>query len=228
MTEGARPIRMIIADDHPVVLGGLKGLIETDCFFEVLAAYSGGRAALDGIREHRPDLALLDVHMPEMTGVEVLEAMAAEGMSARVVLLTASANDAQIVRSAELGARGILMKDTAAETLLECLHTVAADGRWLPAELVRAARDRDAERRSAADQIEKALTLRERELALLVAEGLSNKQIARRLKLSEGTVKIHLHNIYQKFGLANRTSLAALLLPHRAGLIRAMASDKPD
>ncbi|HKG77062.1 MAG TPA: response regulator transcription factor [Beijerinckiaceae bacterium] len=111
-----------------------------------------------------------------------------------------------------------MLKDAAADTLLECLDKVAGGDRWLPTDVVDAAVERVSGRKLEVDRLE-ALTVWERELALWVAEGLSNKHTARRASVSEGTVKIHLHNMFQKLGVANRTSLAALALAHRDRLV---------
>ena len=220
MTEDQNPPRVVLADDHPVVLSGLRMLLEADRSITVIAAYSNGAAALQSIRDHKPEVAVLDIYMPDLTGLDVLQAIEEDQIPTRVVFLTASATDDQIVTAIARGARGILLKDTAPETLLECLHKVAAGDRWLPPELVDAALEREAGRRLRGDQIEDLLTAREREVLLLVAEGLSNKEIARRINLSDGTVKIHLHNIYQKLGTPNRTAVAVLALTYRDRLIR--------
>src|SRR3712207_1869631 len=219
MAENQIP-RVVLADDHPVVLSGLRMLLQADRSINVIAACSNGAAALQSIRDHQPEVAVLDISMPDLTGLDVLQAVSQNQIPTRVVFLTASATDDQIVTAIARGARGILLKDTAPETLLECLHKVAAGDRWLPPELVDAALEREAGRRLRGDQIEDLLTAREREVLLLVAEGLSNKEIARRINLSDGTVKIHLHNIYQKLGTPNRTAVAVLALTYRDRLIR--------
>ena len=213
-------LRVVLADDHPVVLSGLRMLLQAERSFNVIAACSSGAAALQSMRDHEPELAVLDISMPDLTGLDVLQAIDENRIPTRVVLLTASATDDQIVTAVARGARGILLKDTAVDTLIECLHKVAAGDRWLPPELVDAALEREAGRRLRGDQIEDLLTAREREVLLLVAEGLSNKEIARRINLSDGTVKIHLHNIYQKLGTPNRTAVAVLALTYRDRLIR--------
>ncbi|WP_207541312.1 response regulator [Sabulicella rubraurantiaca] len=213
-------MKVVLADDHPIVLSGLKGLIQTDTAFEIVATCRDGNSALEAIRTLRPDLAVLDVSMPNLTGLDVLGALASERLEVKVVFLTASATDDQIVTAVARGARGILLKDAAADALLECLHTVAAGSRWLPPDLVTSAMEREAGRRVEVDRLKTSLTPRERELVILVAEGLSNKEIARRLSLAEGTVKIHLHNIFQKLGVANRTAMTALALTYRDYLAR--------
>ena len=206
--------RLVLADDHPVVLSGLKNLIQSDRRYEVLASCSNGLEALAAIREHRPDLAVIDISMPGLSGLQVLEHVRSELLGTRVVFLTATASDESIANAVALGVWGLLLKDAAADQLLTSLAAVAAGDRWLPPEVVDVAVHRATARRSEADRIVGSLTQRERQLILLATEGLSNKEIARRFGLTEGTVKIHLHNIYQKLGVTNRTAMTALALAH--------------
>jgi DNA-binding NarL/FixJ family response regulator len=201
------PKQVLVADDHPVVLSGLHALLGTAPEFQVVALCSTGREALEKIRTFEPELAVLDVRMPDLTGVEIVEILDKEGLGTRVVLLSASLTDAQITRAVNAGAWGIVLKDTAVEELLDCLSNVAAGRRWLPQDIV-GALEREAARRGDQDEYGRSLTSREQEIAALVAEGLSNKEIARKAGISEGTVKLHLHNIYQKLGVSNRTALA--------------------
>jgi two-component system, NarL family, nitrate/nitrite response regulator NarL len=208
--------RVVIADDHPVVLSGLKSLIQLDAAFHVVESCQDGASALSAIRKARPDLAVLDINMPELSGLDVLAALRSDESPTRVVFLTASALDAHVVQAVASGAHGIMLKDAAADSLLDCLRKVAAGGRWLPEELINGALEREAGRRVEVERIEQVLTTREREIVMLAAEGLSNKQIARRLNVAEGTIKIHLHNVYQKLGVANRTAMSALALTYRA------------
>src|SRR4051812_11274120 len=205
-------MRVVVADDHPIVLGGLRALLQAEPGVEIVAAVLDGAIALEMIRAHEPDVAVLDISMPRLTGLEVLEALEADGLATRVVLLTGSASDEQIATAVERGAWGLLLKESAPGTLMECLKTVSAGQRWLPEELVAPAIRRAAEQRAKEVRPERVLTAREYEIARLVAQGLSNKHIARELAISEGTVKIHLHNTYEKLGgVMNRTSLAVLM-----------------
>jgi len=215
MNRATLALRVILADDHPVFLNGLRSLLQTDPTFEVVATCSDGEAALQAILEIKPDLAVLDVSMPGCTGVEVLARLGNRGLSTRVILLTASAGDHEIVEAVARGAYGLMLKDAAADTLLECMRSVSVGRRWLPRDVVEAAVRREGEKRARVSQLDDALTSREREIVTLVAEGQSNKEIARRLGLTDGTVKIHLHNIYRKLEVSNRTSLTALALSFR-------------
>src|SRR3954451_15568164 len=205
-------MRVVLADDHPIVLGGLRALLLAEPGVEIVAAALEGAAAFTMIRAHEPDLAVLDISMPQLTGLEVLEALAADDLATRVVLLTGSASDEQIATAVERGAWGLLLKESAPGTLIDCLKTVSAGQRWLPEELVAPAIRRAAERRATDVRPERVLTAREYEIARLIAQGLSNKHIAHALAITEGTVKIHLHKMYEKLGgVMNRTSLAVLM-----------------
>jgi DNA-binding NarL/FixJ family response regulator len=218
MSQASPPLRVVLADDHPVFLNGLHALLQSDPIFEVVATCPDGKTALRAILERNPDLAILDVSMPDCTGVEVLTELGNRGFQTRVILLTASAGDHEIVEAVARGAYGLMLKDAAADTLLECMRSVSVGRRWLPPDLVEAAINREEGKRVKANQLDTALTAREREIVTFVAEGQSNKEIARRLGLTDGTVKIHLHNIYRKLEVSNRTSLTALALSYRTRL----------
>src|SRR5215207_8434500 len=220
MQPRGQAVRVVLADDHPIVLTGLRALLQPEPGVEIVAAAPEGATALELIRAHEPDIAVLDINMPQLTGLDVLEALEADGLATRVVLLTGSATDEQIATAVERGAWGLLLKEHALDTLTECLKTVAAGRRWLPEELVAPAVRRATERRATVGQLERVLTAREYEIADLIAQGLSNKHIARALAISEGTVKIHLHNMYEKLGGLNRTALAMLVQRAHSSKVR--------
>ena len=214
MTLANGALRLFLADDHPIVLGGLEKLLALRPNYTIVGTATDGRTAWELIQQLEPDVALLDINMPELCGLEVLEHVEGHGLATRVILLTASAADSQLKRAVYQGAWGIMLKDFAADVLLECIDTVAGGTRWLPEDLLGPALEREEARQRSAGTISRLLTGREQEVAQLVAAGLSNKEIARRLSLSEGTVKIHLHNIYGKLEVSNRTNLATLV--HRS------------
>jgi DNA-binding NarL/FixJ family response regulator len=201
-----------LADDHPLVLRGLAQLIATRPQFEIVATATDGNAAIDDIRRHAPDVAVVDVNMPKLSGLDVLRAAVTERLATRIVFLTASLTDERILQAVNLGIYGIVLKDSAPESLLDCLDQVVAGGRWLAADLVQSALMRETARRRTGRGPIEALTTREAEVMRLVTSGLSNKQVARQLALSEGTVKIHLHNVYRKLNLGSRTALTVYAL----------------
>jgi DNA-binding NarL/FixJ family response regulator len=201
-----------LADDHPLVLRGLAQLVATRPQFEIVSTATDGNAAIADIRRHAPDVAILDVNMPKLSGLDVLRAAVAERLTTRIVFLTASLTDERVLQAVNLGIYGIVLKDSAPETLLDCLDQVVAGGRWLDADLVQTALTRETARRRSSHGPIEGLTTREAEVMRLVTSGLSNKQVARQLALSEGTVKIHLHNVYRKLNLGSRTALTAYAL----------------
>ena len=209
------PVSIVIADDHPFVLLGVAGLLQAQSDMNVVATCNDGEAALKAIRQYTPDVAVLDIAMPGLNGLEVLSSVAADRTATKIVFLTATAKDDQILAAITHGAKGLMLKDKAAESLIDCIRQVAAGKRWLPAEVVDIALEREIGHQVESERLVQVLTLREREITALVSEGLSNKQLARRLDLTEGTVKIHLHNIYEKLSVPNRTTLTALAITHR-------------
>ena len=215
MKDQIPTISIVVADDHPVVLHGVADVLRFHPDMNIVAVCSDGATAFDAIRRWSPNVAVLDISMPGMSGLDVLAGIAADGLATKVVLLTATASERQLLRAIAEGVQGIVLKEQALTELVQCVRSVAEGRQWLPLNLVDAALERETRRRSSSHSLVQLLTVREREVSLLVAEGLSNKEVGRRLELSEGTVKIHLHNIYQKLQVNNRTSLAALAIANR-------------
>jgi DNA-binding NarL/FixJ family response regulator len=199
-------VSVVVADDHPVVLQGITEILQAQPDISVVAACSAGRTATAAIQQFIPDVAVLDIIMPEINGFDVLLSTMGEKFKTRVVLLTAVATDDRVLAAMTSGAKGLLFKDTAPDNLVDCVRAVAKGKLWFPNDPVGAARERDPIG---------ALTPRERQMALLVSEGLTDKLVAEQLNLAEGTVKSHLHHIYGKLGIPNRTALSALAIPHR-------------
>jgi DNA-binding NarL/FixJ family response regulator len=207
-------LSVVVADDHPVVLHGIVDVLKSCTNIDVVGACYDGLSVLDATRKFSPDIAVLDIAMPGLNGLDVLATMAAEKLDTKVVFLTASITDEQIVSALAGGAKAILLKDAAPDDLLRCVHSVARGENWFPEELVNLALEREKSRMQSKD-FGHILTARERQILVLVAEGLPNKSVASRLGLSVGTVKIHLHNIYEKLGVPNRTTLTAFVYDHR-------------
>jgi DNA-binding NarL/FixJ family response regulator len=206
-----RPVSVVVADDHPVVLRGLVDLLTAEKEFNVVASCTNGAGCVNAIREFAPAIAVIDICMPGLNGLEVLAAATAEELPTRIVLLTAIAHDRDIRAATAGGVHGIVLKEFAPDVLLHCLREVAAGRKWLPPEIVDAALAREKKRGSRLALVDEVLTQREREVMHLVAEALTNKEIARRLNICDGTVKIHLHNVYQKVAVTNRTALATFV-----------------
>jgi DNA-binding NarL/FixJ family response regulator len=201
-------IRLVLADDHPVVLHGLQRLFEGQPDFDVVACSGSGEAALASVRATRPDVLVLDLRMPDRNGIEVLRAMAAEKLPCRTVLLTAAATDDDVVEAVRLGVHGIIMKESPPDALLDCVRRVSRGEQAIEQEVLARAFGRVLRREAATREVAKTLTPREIELVKMVAQGLRNRAIAERLQISEGTVKIHLHNVYEKLGVNGRLELA--------------------
>ncbi len=199
--------RLLIADDHPFIVAGVEAILR-DSGFDVVAKAADGLEALDAIATQRPEIILLDVTMPRCGGVEVLQRLRAKGDKRPVVLLTASLNDQSLLEALQLGVNGIVLKESAQDTLLECLSAVQGGRRWIEQALMQKALELSTSG-SARDPLAK-VTPRERAVVQLVARGLRNREIAGELGMTEGTVKVYLHRIYEKLGVGNRTELALL------------------
>jgi two-component system nitrate/nitrite response regulator NarL len=213
--RGQQPVSVVVADDHPVVLHGITEILRAQPGISVVAACSAGRAATSAIQQLAPDVAVLDIIMPDVNGLDVLLSIVRHGFKTKVVLLTAVATDDRILAAMTSGAKGLLFKDAAPDNLVDCVREVAKGKLWFPRGLVDAALERESGRQAEGKCLIGALTPREEQIALLVSEGLPNKEVARQLNMAEGTVKLHLHNIYEKLGIPNRTALCALTIPHR-------------
>jgi DNA-binding NarL/FixJ family response regulator len=204
---GVVPIRVVLADDHAIVLSGLRRLFESDPGFAVVGACRSGEEAIAAVAGSDPDILVLDMRMPGMTGLDVLERLSESGARCRTVLLTAAMTDDEVLEAVNKGARGIVLKEASPETLLECVRRVNAGEQWLDRETMSRAFGRALRKQTAVKEAGRILTPRETEIVSMVAQGLRNKAIAERLSISEGTVKIHLHNIYEKVKVDGRLEL---------------------
>jgi two-component system nitrate/nitrite response regulator NarL len=203
-----RCINVLIADRYPVVVQGLRKVLGAQHNFKIVACCSDGTSCIEAIRSLRPDIAILDISMPGLTGLEILSIVNSEGFCTRVVF-TASVEDRELVMSAAVGAYGVILKDATLEILVKSLQRVADGQRLLP---LPSSDQVSRERSAVTENVLTVLTDREHQIMRLVSEGLSNKEIGRRLNISDGTIKVHLHHIYQKLEISNRTVLAALAI----------------
>ena len=211
------PIRIAIADDHALVLHGLKRLFDGEAEFEVVECCGNGAEAIAAARRGNVDVLLLDIRMPGMSGIDVLRTLSAERLKCFTVLLTAALSDSDAVEGLKLGARGIVLKESSPDMLLECIRRVSRGEQWIDSETMTRAMDTITRRESMASDPTRTLTARELEIVRMIAQGLRNKAIAERLFISEGTVKIHLHNVYEKLGLDGRLEL--MLHAQKQGLV---------
>ena len=204
-----RRIRVVLADDHAVVRRGLAGLLESTDDLEVVAVAKDGSEAVELVREHRPDVAVMDLQMPVLDGVEATRAIVEAQTGTEVLVLTSFSDHARIDAAIEAGAVGYLLKDAEPEALLDGIRAVARgesplDPRVARRLLSRAARTGD----QSVGVDASGLSPRELQVLRLVVEGLLNKQIAGRLGITERTVKAHLTSAYQRIGVADRTQAA--------------------
>jgi len=216
---------VVIADRHPVVLQGLMKVLRAEGGFEIVASCSDGTTCIAAIRNLLPDVAILDMSLPGLTGLEILTIANSESLSTRLVFFTASIEDRELVMSAAAGAYGIIPKDVELEILVRSLRQVADGQRLLPLPSSDQTVSREQRNIAVSDIALTVLTEREQQIMRLVSKGLSNKEIGRRLNVSDGTIKQHLHHIYQKLEISNRTVLAALAISQK---IKFRADNKAD
>ena len=201
-------ITLVIADDHPLILDAMENLFRLEKDLKVVARCLEGDAALKAVRRHQPDILVLDIQMPAKDGLLVLREMRKEKLPTRVVILTATLDDEGLTEAVRLGVRGLVLKELAPKLLVQCIRKVAAGELWLEKRSVSSALEKLLQRETARNGTAQVLTPREIEIIKLVAAGQRNMEIGKKLFISEGTVKMHLHNIYQKLGVDSRTKLA--------------------
>ena len=199
---------VVIADRHPVVLQGLTNVLSAESGFKVVACCSDGTDCIEAIRSLVPDIAILDISLPGLTGLEILTIANFESLPTRLVFFTASVEDRELIVSAAAGAYGVILKDVAVEILVQSLREIADGQRLLPLPTVPQEQGNVANR----ENVLTVVTERERQIMRLVSGGLSNKEIGRQLNITDGTIKQHLHHIYQKLEISNRTVLAVFVL----------------
>ncbi len=194
--------KVLLADDHPMIASALEMLLRgTD--YRLVGRARTGKEALAQIDEVKPDLVLLDVNMPDGSGIDVLRKLRKSGEERPIILLTAGLDDPQLLAADDLEPNGVVLKTSDPALLLECMDQVLSGKTWVDPEIV--------DRTKAAKQRQSSLpplTPRERELVELVRQGLRNRDIAAQLGVTEGTVKVYLHSIFDKVGVGSRTELA--------------------
>lgn len=200
------PLRIVLADDHPIVLGGLHQLLSLERDLAVVARCTNGTDALSAVRRERPDILIADLTMPGLTGLELLREIQSAVLPAKVILLTARIEHEQVLEAMRLGAAGIVLKESAPLQILDCIRRVATGERWIDEAL--------GQRRPPTDD---RLTAREHDVVRMVAEGLSNREIAERLDITEGTVKTHLRAVFEKLGVSSRMKLSVYAREHGLG-----------
>lgn len=196
--------RILLADDHPMIRTALEVLLR-DSEFEIVGTAASGDAALAEAERLSPDILLLDLQMPGGTGMDVLRRLRAEKAQLKVILLTAAIDDSSLLEAKALKVEGIVLKNSDPAFLLDCLQSVREGRTWFDPEL--AERARQLARRLRPGRFE-SLAPRERQLIGFVRRGLRNREIAEQLGVTEGTVKVYMHAIFEKLGVSTRTELA--------------------
>jgi len=213
MDKRSHPIRILIADDHPIFRDGLRRLLESESDMKVVGEACDGREAVKLATEIKPDILLLDLAMPHHTGLDALRDLNTSSAGAvRIILLTAAVEKKQMVEALQLGARGVVLKDSATQLLLKSIHAVMAGEYWVGRDsvsnLVQYLRNLMQSTNEETKQKKFGLTPRELEIVSAVVAGYANREIAEYFKISEDTVKHHLSNIFDKLGVSTRLELA--------------------
>jgi DNA-binding NarL/FixJ family response regulator len=211
------PIHLVIADSHPIVLDGMEHLFRQEEDFRLAARCTNGLETMEAIHRHRPDVVILDIRMPEKDGLVISREVMAEKLPSRVVFFTAELDDEQMLEAVHAGVRGIVLKEMKSQLLVQCVRKVHAGENWLDRRSTSVAIEKMLKREAGAYEIAALTTPREIHIIRLTAQGLRNKEIAAKLCISEGTVKVHLHNIYDKLHLDSR--LALLRFVQEKGLV---------
>ncbi len=213
------PIRIVVADDHPVVRFGVKNMLLNETGYEVVGEAEDGDDAITQTLELEPDILLLDLHMPRLPGLEAMRAIVGRSSGVKIILLTATISTQQIIEALQIGARGVVEKASVVGELSRALRAVQSGDYWIGGERVAnlVAKLRELTAKAAAGNERKTygLTPRELEVVTSIVEGCSNKDIAKTFTISEETVKRHLSNIFDKTGVSTRLELALFAIAHK-------------
>ena len=218
MDSGESAVRFLIADDHPIFRDGLRGLLEAQPGFCVVAEAADGAEAVKLARQVHPDILLLDLAMPRYSGLEALRDLANSPTPVRTIVLTAAIENTEIVEALQLGARAVVLKESATEVLIQSIHSVMAGQYWVGREsvagLVQALQDLRSSAKRDKQRKTFGLTPRELEIVEMIVAGYRNRDIARKFSISEQTVKHHLTNIFNNLGVSTRLELALFAVNH--------------
>jgi DNA-binding NarL/FixJ family response regulator len=216
MTKAKQAIRILVADDHAIFRDGLRKLLEVSDDVQIVGEASNGVECVKMLAKLKPDILLLDLRMPEKDGLGVLEEVNFDSLPTRVIVLTAAEDDRDVVRAMRLGARGVVLKQSASDLLLKSIRKVADGEIWLDNRMTAEVIDAFKKSSESGQRREKPLLSdREKEIVQLVAQGFRNREIGEKLFISEQTVKNHLHNIFDKLGVSDRLELALYAIHHR-------------
>lgn len=216
---GHPSIRIVVADDHPVVRFGVKNMLANEPGFEVVGEANDGDEAITEVLELEPDILLLDLAMPKLPGLEAMRAIMNRSPRVKIVLLTSLISTQQVIEALQIGARGIVLKESVASDLSESLRAVLSGDYWIGGKrvvnLLSALHDLMQQAAAVPEKKTYGLTPRELEVVTCIVEGCSNKDIAKQFTISEETVKRHLSNIFDKTGVSTRLELALFAISHK-------------
>jgi DNA-binding NarL/FixJ family response regulator len=210
-------IKLVAADPHPLSLLGLAQLLKSEPGFELLATCATAEETIKAVWKERPDILIIDINLPDRKGLELINELKNSSLKVIVVILATAMDEDQTIDALRYGVKGVVLKDMPSHLLLQCLQKVAVGGLWMEKESIGHAFEKMLHREAGMRRLATILTARETEVMRCVASGLSNQKIAEQLIVREGTVKIHVHNIYRKLGITNRVDLT--LYAQKRGLV---------
>jgi DNA-binding NarL/FixJ family response regulator len=212
-------VRILVADDHPVVRFGVRNMLENEPGFEIVGEAEDGDVAITETLELEPDVLLLDVLMPRLPGLEAMRAIMDRSPKVKIILLTSTISSQEIIEALQIGARGIVLKDSVAGDLADAMRAVVAGDYWIGGErvinLVAALNNLIRQAAEISEKRSYGLTPRELEVVTCIVEGCSNRDIAKQFSISEETVKRHLSNVFDKTGVSTRLELALFAITHK-------------
>ncbi|QHS52151.1 response regulator transcription factor [Edaphobacter sp. 12200R-103] len=218
-SNGDARIRVVVADDHPVVRFGVRNMLEHDPAFQIVGEAGDGDEAITQTLDLEPDVLLLDVQMPRLPGLEAMRAIMDRSPRVKIIILTSTVSTQQVIEALQIGARGIVLKDSVAADLTTAMRAVLSGDYWIGGErvmnLVTALNDLMKQAAATPERKTYGLTPRELDVVTCIVEGCSNKDVAKQFAISEETVKRHLSNIFDKTGVSTRLELALFAIAHK-------------
>lgn len=218
-SNGDARIRVVVADDHPVVRFGVRNMLEHDPAFQIVGEAGDGDEAITQTLDLEPDVLLLDVQMPRLPGLEAMRAIMDRSPRVKIIILTSTVSTQQVIEALQIGARGIVLKDSVAADLTTAMRAVLSGDYWIGGErvmnLVAALNDLMKQAAATPERKTYGLTPRELDVVTCIVEGCSNKDVAKQFAISEETVKRHLSNIFDKTGVSTRLELALFAIAHK-------------